>query len=317
MALTDLLELRTLINEHELYEVDYGGSLPTQYHTTQSHEVVIPLAHALTPPGAVGDTTYVPTPAARDELETNIKLNGGSLSLGLPSELTNLKTMVIDGGLHKATLRIIRGWGDPLNAPENFQRYWFIGELTETQTAQHVLICTFKDGTYNFENIESPRARAQRTCNHDVFDDNCKLTEVQAPFLVEEVLDNGKRIRVTDQSGFPLISGSLKGDVPGDYTVDPFIPPVSGYFTLGKIRDGSLIGQKTFITAHTVDAFGNIFFDLQFAFTGSAGAILGASWGCDKLIRQTCIPKFLNRLNAHAMPDMPIKNPALIRTFNL
>ena len=170
MALRDLQELRVILNEHELYEVYYGGTSPPEYFSTQSQAVVLHSAHVLNPtPGT--EVTYEPVPAIRDELENNDKLDGGELTVALPAGDVNMTDSLLDGGLSPVELRIIRGYGDPLTQAANFKRYWYIGHLSEIQAAGAVILATFRDKTFELDNISAPSVALQRLCNNDVYDD--------------------------------------------------------------------------------------------------------------------------------------------------
>jgi len=308
MAFKDILQARALVGELELYEIQIGDDV--EYFCSRQTPVVLEANH-WGPGEPASQITYVPVPVGRGDTTSNNNLSGGDVNLVLPAQgQTDLVTLLKDGGMRPVEVRIIRGWGDPSNA-DNFQRYWFVGQLTELQSSSRVIACKLKDKLlFQLESTDVPGYRAQRLCNHAVYDlDTCGLleTDFEYHFEVDAIVDNNRTIRVSNISGQTDAQSKLNiVDSAGFAEIKATV----GTYSLGKCRKRGTTDPKVRITAHSRPSdSNNIEFQLQFPATAlglQVGDEVTASWGCAHRIREDCIAKFNNRKKAFGCPDMPI-----------
>jgi len=292
----------TLVGETELYEFYF----PTEeYYTTQSRQVRIPAGHDLNP-GSY-DKIYLPLPITRDR--TIGKAGESPTSMKVTMPLTSgVKNQVLVGGEGIVEVKIIRGFGDPLNSPGDFRRYWFQGDMTDLSISDSFATVTVEDYRYLLSLKKIPRVRATRQCGHSLYETGgvngkCDLSEdaFTYTFLVTSISDGGKSLTLPSTLG----SGQDDPDVEGS----------PGRFSMGRVWLNANPKYQSFISAHTWNGSAATI-ELHNPIKGLlAGSVVSLSWGCDWR-ESTCKSRFSNFENFQGMPELPTINPATTRIFN-
>lgn len=305
MSYTSQSSGSTIVGETELYEFLF----PTEeYYTTQSRPVTLPEGHALNPDGP--DKTYLPLPITRDRLVSRSGETASTLRVTMPIT-SGIKGQVLIGGEGVVSVKIIRGFGDPLSAPEDYRRYWFQGDMTDLAISESIATLKLEDSRYLLSLKQIPQVRVTRQCGHLVYETggkNGKCDVVESDFtftfLAELVTEGGKSI---------LLSPSTEGAASGQHIFDEEGSP--GNFSLGRVWLAANPKAQSAISGHDWDG-ARATIQLHKPVKGLlAGSILNLSWGCDWR-ETTCKARFSNFANFQGSPVLPTLNPATNIVFN-
>ena len=258
---SDNVAKREQVQMPELYEIDSGDIVErfTSYNIDLTFR---------------GDV-FKAAPIKRGQIHFDSNLGTQSVDVSAATS-TQFKSHIALTPINPAKVTVWRAVADDLTQYIKI----FSGQV-QSVSSKGIISTAKCIGKNSILDARFPKTIYQSTCNHVVFDDNCKV-----------LADKFKVIATV--SG---ISGT-------DYTSSAFSAYADGYFDFGYARSGSAIRM---ITRHIGDT---ITLQVQFDASVGVGDNIELFPGCDGAY-DTCVAKFNNIDNFLGMTTIPSKNPCI------
>lgn len=254
MSYTLLQQAATIVGAVELYEFDFGEGV-VEYYCSARRSIFHDWREG------DGLVEYKPLPLKRSVLKNQGQADPDTIAIGLPTR-PSFMGLLGKGAVSRLQLRIIRGFGPLTTATEaNYQRYWFVGDLSDLDVTRTKTQANLRSLEYIFRETQVPRIIFQGSCNNDLFGLVCGIQKSDFTFTFDlrEVYEDGTLLRANVNPATQDPSGTQSydpddhiqlGDGLGDPPLDEGYGGL-GFYTLGRVWRDSLPEAPRHILAHT------------------------------------------------------------------